>query len=120
MVNILFCFFFFFSGDASSIAQVKNFLSSGETMRQQALIHASVPCAPLDNLYMEASYEVETTGAIVNLSSSVSLLNFYCSRLPSDGCVSRHRLLFFPSMVMMMITYAIVVQVFQANSQVCY
>lgn len=64
-------------------------------MRQQALIHASVPCAPLDNLYMEDSYIVEKTGAMVNLSSSVSLLNFYCSRLPSDRCVSRHRLLFF-------------------------
>jgi endoribonuclease Dicer len=57
-------------------------------MRQQSLIHASVPCAPLDdNLYKEAFYEVEATGAVVNLSSSVSLLYFYCSRLPSDGFV---------------------------------
>lgn len=77
-----------FSGDTSSRAQVENFLASGETMRQQSLSHASVPCEPLDESFYEKDfYKVEATGAIVNLSSSVSLLNFYCSRLPSDGFV---------------------------------
>lgn len=57
-------------------------------MRQESLRNASIPCSPLDDeLHNEPCYKVETTGAVVTLSSSVSLLYFYCSRLPSDGFV---------------------------------
>ncbi|XP_027768905.1 endoribonuclease Dicer homolog 2-like [Solanum pennellii] len=74
------------SGDESTLARMQNFMASGEMMRQESLRHASEPCSPLvDEMYDEPCYKVESTGAIVTLSSSVSLLYFYCSRLPSDG-----------------------------------
>ncbi|XP_047256670.1 endoribonuclease Dicer homolog 2-like [Capsicum annuum] len=74
------------SGDTSTRTRMQKFKASGEIMRQESLRHASIPCSPLDDeLYDEPYYEVERTGAIVTLSSSVSLLHFYCSRLPSDG-----------------------------------
>ncbi|XP_074323641.1 endoribonuclease Dicer homolog 2-like isoform X2 [Apium graveolens] len=74
------------SGDNSSCARVENYLSSGEVMREETLRHAAVPCRPLDpEIYNEVFYQVESTGAFVTLSSSVSLIYFYCSRLPSDG-----------------------------------
>lgn len=58
-------------------------------MTKESLSHASIPCGPLDDrFYSEEIYCVESTGAIVTLSSSVELLYFYCSRLPSDGLVS--------------------------------
>ncbi|KAA8537034.1 hypothetical protein F0562_029512 [Nyssa sinensis] len=74
------------SGDTSTLTRVKNYLDSGNIMREESLRHASVPCAPLDcESFAEVSYRVETTDAVVTLSSSVGLLYFYCSRLPSDG-----------------------------------
>lgn len=74
------------SGDTSTLARLNNYLASGNIMRQESLRHASVPCQPLDSeIYNEVFYQVDTTGAIVTLSSSVSLVYFYCSRLPSDG-----------------------------------
>ncbi|KAL3520480.1 hypothetical protein ACH5RR_018629 [Cinchona calisaya] len=74
------------SGDKSTLAQVRNYLASGDRMRQESLRHSSVPCAPLKTeLHKEVCYKVQTTGAFVNLSSSVQLLYFYCSRLPCDG-----------------------------------
>ncbi|XP_022864745.1 endoribonuclease Dicer homolog 2-like [Olea europaea var. sylvestris] len=72
-------------GDTAILKRVENYLASGERMRKECLSHASLPCEPLDNeLKSEEYYKVETTGAIVTLTSSVSLLYFYCSRLPSD------------------------------------
>ncbi|XP_015169591.1 endoribonuclease Dicer homolog 2-like isoform X2 [Solanum tuberosum] len=74
------------SGDDSTLTRMHNYMASGEIMRQESLRHASIPCSPLDDeLYDEPCYKVESTGAIVTLSSSVSLLYLYCSRLPSDG-----------------------------------
>ncbi|KAL3833920.1 hypothetical protein ACJIZ3_008656 [Penstemon smallii] len=74
------------SGDTSGLARVENYLSSGSLMRRECLSHANLPCKPLDNeMYGEPWYQVESTGALVTLSSSVNLLYFYCSRLPSDG-----------------------------------
>ncbi|XP_055829779.1 endoribonuclease Dicer homolog 2 [Solanum dulcamara] len=74
------------SGDDSTLTRMQNYMASGEIMRQESLRHASIPCSPLDDeLYDEPCYKVESTGAVVTLSSSVSLLYFYCSRLPSDG-----------------------------------
>ncbi|KAL9234863.1 hypothetical protein vseg_009681 [Gypsophila vaccaria] len=74
------------SGDAFELSRVKNYLSSGEIMRKECLSHASLPCQPIEfDEYDEIFYHVPSTGAIVTLSSSVSLIYFYCSRLPSDG-----------------------------------
>ncbi|KAK4359766.1 hypothetical protein RND71_021995 [Anisodus tanguticus] len=74
------------SGDSSTLTRMQNYMASGEIMRLESLRHASIPCSPLDDeLYDEPCYKVESTGAVVTLSSSVSLLYFYCSRLPSDG-----------------------------------
>ncbi|KAG5600285.1 hypothetical protein H5410_031655 [Solanum commersonii] len=74
------------SGDDSTLTRMHNYMASGEIMRQESLRHASIPCSPLDDeLYDEPCYKVESTGAIVTLSSSVALLYLYCSRLPSDG-----------------------------------
>ncbi|CAN4126640.1 unnamed protein product [Withania somnifera] len=74
------------SGDDSTLTRMQNYMASGEMMRQESLRHASIPCSPLDDeSYDEPCYKVESTGAIITLSSSVSLLYFYCSRLPSDG-----------------------------------
>ncbi|KAF1002409.1 endoribonuclease Dicer homolog 2-like isoform X2 [Apium graveolens] len=74
------------SDDNSSLVRVENYLSSGQVMRQESLRHAAVPCQPLDTeIYNEVFYRVDSTGAIVTLSSSISLIYFYCSRLPSDG-----------------------------------
>ncbi|RAL54476.1 hypothetical protein DM860_001604 [Cuscuta australis] len=73
------------SGDNSTLDRMNNYLASGEIMRKESLSHASQPCSSLDSeIYDEYSYRVESTGAIVNMKSSVSLLFFYCSRLPSD------------------------------------
>jgi len=50
--------------------------------------HSSLPCDPFDDEeYDEESYRVASTGAIANLSSSISLIYLYCSRLPADGLV---------------------------------
>ncbi|XP_056160072.1 endoribonuclease Dicer homolog 2 isoform X3 [Syzygium oleosum] len=74
------------SGDSSTHSRLEKYLSSGETMRRESLRHASLPCEPLNgNLYDEEHYQVASTGAIVTLSSSVELIYFYCSRLPSDS-----------------------------------
>lgn len=68
--------------------KVRDYIASGDIMRVESLRHASLPCAPLDNeLFDEVFYCVESTGAIVTQSSSVSLIYFYCSRLPGDGFV---------------------------------
>ncbi|XP_073037868.1 endoribonuclease Dicer homolog 2-like [Primulina eburnea] len=73
------------SGNVSALAQVKKYLASGTIIRSECLSHSDLPCEPLGEKYSEPCYKVESTGAIVTLSSSVSLLYFYCSRLPSDG-----------------------------------
>ncbi|KAK1295253.1 hypothetical protein QJS10_CPA16g00711 [Acorus calamus] len=74
------------SGDSSTLSRVMNYLESGDIMRKESLGQASLPCAPLDNqMSDEECYCVESTGAIVTLSSSVTLIYFYCSRFPSDG-----------------------------------
>ncbi|XP_031279444.1 endoribonuclease Dicer homolog 2-like, partial [Pistacia vera] len=74
------------SGDRTTRSRLENYLASGDIMRKQSLCNASLPCSPLRNgMHAEEYYRVETTGAIVTLSSSVGLIYFYCSRLPSDG-----------------------------------
>ncbi|KAI3705990.1 hypothetical protein L1987_76242 [Smallanthus sonchifolius] len=74
------------SGDEKTLEKVQNYLNSGDIMREASLIHASEPCAPLDSdILNETAYYVESTGASLSLSSSISMVYFYCSRLPSDG-----------------------------------
>lgn len=71
-----------------ALSRVQNFLTSGDIMREESLRHASDPCVPLESKFLdEELYRVESTGAIVFLTSSVGLIYFYCSRLPSDGSV---------------------------------
>ncbi|CAI0436579.1 unnamed protein product [Linum tenue] len=74
------------SGDISGQCRLEKYLSSGEIMRSESLRHASNPCPPLGSeFYDEEIYRVESTGAVVTSTSSICLIHFYCSRLPSDG-----------------------------------
>lgn len=57
-------------------------------MRKESLRHSSLPCTPLEiDLQDDDFYRVESTGASLSLASSIGLVYFYCSRLPSDGLV---------------------------------
>ncbi|KAM7274213.1 hypothetical protein ACFE04_028877 [Oxalis oulophora] len=72
--------------DISTRNRLQKYLVSGEIMRKESLRHASDPCFSYkDDFDDEECLTVESTGAIITLSSSVNLLYFYCSRLPSDG-----------------------------------
>lgn len=75
----------FCSGDDCTRSRLENYLASGDMMRTESLRHSSDPCSPLEDGLYEESYCVPSTGAVVTLSSSVALLHYYCSRLPSDG-----------------------------------
>jgi len=58
-------------------------------MRKESLRHSSLPCDPFEgDDFDKEAYHVASTGAIANLSSSISLIYLYCSRLPADGLVS--------------------------------
>ncbi|CAH2078579.1 unnamed protein product [Thlaspi arvense] len=72
------------SGALLTQSRLMKYLSGGERMRQESLHHSLVPCPQLPDDSSEDFFRVESTGAIVTLSSSVSLIYFYCSRLPSD------------------------------------
>ncbi|XP_054796957.1 endoribonuclease Dicer homolog 2 isoform X2 [Prosopis cineraria] len=74
------------SGDLATRSRLEKYLTSGEIMRKECLRHSSLPCEPFNSdLYNKETYCVESTGAIVNLSSSIGLIYLYCSRLPADG-----------------------------------
>ncbi|KAL5836669.1 hypothetical protein ACOSQ3_013838 [Xanthoceras sorbifolium] len=74
------------SGDDATLSRLKDYLACGDIMRKESLRLASLHCLPLEsNMDDGVFYHVESTDAIVTLSSSVSLIYFYCSRLPSDG-----------------------------------
>ncbi|XP_020580814.1 endoribonuclease Dicer homolog 2a-like [Phalaenopsis equestris] len=75
--------------DAQTLLQVQRFLKSGDIMREEALSLATLPCSSLQDIENN-SYRVETTGSVVNVNSSVALIYFYCSRLPSDGYFKPH------------------------------
>ena len=50
--------------------------------------HSSLPCeSPESDEFNEHAYRVASTEAVVNLSSSITLIYLYCSRLPADGLV---------------------------------
>ncbi|KAK3146816.1 hypothetical protein QOZ80_3BG0272490 [Eleusine coracana subsp. coracana] len=72
-------------GDVEALSKTEKFLSSGQMMREESLRLAPAICQPLENtLCDEEYYCVESTGALVTLNSSVPLIYFFCSKLPSD------------------------------------
>ncbi|XBI78947.1 hypothetical protein VPH35_088540 [Triticum aestivum] len=72
-------------GDAEAHSKTLKFLASGQIMREASLKLASTMCQPLeDTLLQEEYYRVESTGATVTMNSSVQLIYFFCSKLPSD------------------------------------
>jgi hypothetical protein len=57
-------------------------------MRKESLHYSSLPCETLENdRFDEQAYRVASTGAVVNLHSSISLIMLYCARPPADGLV---------------------------------
>ncbi|KAG6645299.1 endoribonuclease Dicer homolog 2-like isoform X1 [Carya illinoinensis] len=73
------------SEDIATRSRLEKYLASGDIMRKASLHHALLPCSPLQSdLIGDKFYCVASTGATVTLTSSVSLIFFYCSRLPSD------------------------------------
>ncbi|EMS67762.1 Endoribonuclease Dicer-like protein 2a [Triticum urartu] len=75
-------------GDAEAHSKTLKFLASGQIMREASLKLASTMCQPLeDTLLQEEYYRVESTGATVTMNSSVQLIYFFCSKLPSDESV---------------------------------
>ena len=75
-------------GDANACSKTQEFLVSGQIMREESLRLASTPCQPLPNtLCKEECYVVQSTGAVVTLNSSVQLIYYFCSKLPSDESV---------------------------------
>uniref|UniRef100_J3LQI0 Uncharacterized protein n=2 Tax=Oryza brachyantha TaxID=4533 RepID=J3LQI0_ORYBR len=72
-------------GDTEARTKAEKFLASGQIMREESLRLGSISCQPLENTLCEQTYyRVESTGAIVTLNSSVPLIYFFCSKLPSD------------------------------------
>ncbi|KFK39865.1 hypothetical protein AALP_AA3G298800 [Arabis alpina] len=72
------------SGDLLTQSRLTKYLSGVKRMREESLHHSLDPCPPLSDDSCEDFFRVNSTGAVVTLSSSVSLIYFYCSRLPSD------------------------------------
>lgn len=103
IIYLFYLFIFIYSGDYNTKSRLEKYLVSGEIMRKESLRNSSVPCLPLESDLEEGEiYCVESTGAIVTLSSSIGLIYFYCSRLPSDGLV-----LFSVSVCSMLVYYFI-------------
>ncbi|KAL2341556.1 hypothetical protein Fmac_009496 [Flemingia macrophylla] len=73
-------------GDSVTHSRLEKYLSSADIMRKESLFHSSLPCDPFEgDEYYKKDYRVSSTGAVANLSSSISLIYLYCSRLPADG-----------------------------------
>ncbi|XP_058762785.1 endoribonuclease Dicer homolog 2-like isoform X2 [Vicia villosa] len=74
------------SGDSVTRSRLEKYLDGGDMMRKESLRYSSLPCECLESdLFHNQAYRVASTQAVVNLSSSITLLYLYCSRLPSDG-----------------------------------
>uniref|UniRef100_A0A0E0KFW3 Uncharacterized protein n=1 Tax=Oryza punctata TaxID=4537 RepID=A0A0E0KFW3_ORYPU len=72
-------------GDVEAHTKAKKFLASGQIMREESLRLGSISCQQLENTLCEDTYyRVDSTRAIVTLNSSVPLIHFFCSKLPSD------------------------------------
>ncbi|MED6160030.1 hypothetical protein PIB30_047647 [Stylosanthes scabra] len=73
-------------GDSVTHSRLKKYLASGDIMRKESLRHSSFPCDHFEgDQFDEEVYRVESTKAIVTLSSSIELIHIFCSWLPSDG-----------------------------------
>lgn len=76
---------FIYSGDLNTQSRLEKYCERGDIMRKELLCQSSLPCISLETDFSEGKfYCVESTGAIVTFNSSISLIEFYCSRLPSD------------------------------------
>uniref|UniRef100_A0A0E0GQ45 Uncharacterized protein n=1 Tax=Oryza nivara TaxID=4536 RepID=A0A0E0GQ45_ORYNI len=74
-----------YRGDVEAQTNAEKFLASVQIMREESLRLGSISCQPLENtLCKDTYYRVESTRAIVTLNSSVPLIHFFCSKLPSD------------------------------------
>ncbi|KAK7412825.1 hypothetical protein VNO78_04480 [Psophocarpus tetragonolobus] len=74
------------SGDSVTCSRLEKYLASGYIMRKESLRQSSLSCDHFEgNQFDEETYRVPSTEAFANLSSSISLIHLYCSRLPSDG-----------------------------------
>jgi hypothetical protein len=77
-----------YSGDLAAHSRIEKYISSEEMMRKESLHYSSIPCESLENdRFDEKAYRVASTGAVVNLNSSIPLIQLYCARLPADGLV---------------------------------
>ncbi|XP_022635484.1 endoribonuclease Dicer homolog 2 isoform X2 [Vigna radiata var. radiata] len=73
-------------GDSATRSRLEKYLASVDIMRKESLRHSSLPCDPFEgDDFDKEAYHVASTGAVANLSSSISLVYLYCSRLPADG-----------------------------------
>ncbi|TQE05974.1 hypothetical protein C1H46_008398 [Malus baccata] len=76
------------SGEFNTYSRLQDYLVSQDIMRKESVRHSSLPCTSLENdLLDDIFYRVESNGASLTLSSSIGLIYFYCSRLPSNGLV---------------------------------
>ncbi|XP_045805970.1 endoribonuclease Dicer homolog 2-like isoform X2 [Trifolium pratense] len=74
------------SGDFDTRSRLEKYLGGSQMMRKESLRQSSLPCESLEiDQFQEQAYRVASTEAVVNLSSSITLIYLYCSRLPSDG-----------------------------------
>lgn len=73
-------------------AFLRNARNSEETLRKEAIERTDLSHLKDTSWLISAEatpgtvYQVEATGAVVSLNSSVGLIHFYCSQLPSDRC----------------------------------
>jgi endoribonuclease Dicer len=75
-----------YSGDSVTHSRLEKYLAGGEMMKKESLHYSSLPCERLESdEFHDQTYRVASTEAVVNLSSSITLIYLYCSRLPSDG-----------------------------------
>ncbi|QHO06443.1 hypothetical protein HN51_065296 [Arachis hypogaea] len=73
-------------GDSVTYSRLEQYLASGDLMRKESLRHSSLPFDHFESdQFNEEVYRVESTKAIVTLSSSIELIHIFCSWLPSDG-----------------------------------
>ncbi|GAU25920.1 hypothetical protein TSUD_16580, partial [Trifolium subterraneum] len=73
------------SGDSVTHSRLEKYLAGGEMMKKESLHYSSLPCERLESdQFHDQTYRVASTEAVVNLSSSITLIYLYCSRLPSD------------------------------------
>ena len=75
---------------------MRNARNSEETLRKEAIERTDLSHLKDTSRLISVDsvpgtvYQVESTGAVVSLNSSVGLIHFYCSQLPSDRCFTSH------------------------------